>query len=386
MRKIQKPIRVLHIVGIMNMGGIENLLMNIYRNIDREEIQFDFLVTREEKGIFDDEIKSLGGNIYNIPHMSSVGVLKYKKILFEFFKEHKEFEIVHCHRDALCSIYLKQAKKAKIQVRIAHSHTIKLAEGKGAKGIMNTLIKRYFMLFTRYSATDYFACSKDAGKWLFGQKIANNKLNVIKNGININKYIYSQKIALEIRQKLGVSDNTFLIGHVGRFELAKNHTFLVDIFEQLQKEISNVELCLVGDGSLIEEIKRKVNKLGIQDKVKFLGIQNNINELMMAFDTFLFPSLFEGLGIVAIEAQATGLPCVVSNEIPKEVDLGLGIIHFIDLANCKIWVNKIQDIMISILKRTNSRTSDKKTIVEKGYDIEQTIIWMQRFYLNKITR
>lgn len=386
MRKIQKPIRVLHIVGIMNMGGIENLLMNIYRNIDREEIQFDFLVTREEKGIFDDEIKSLGGNIYNIPHMSSVGVLKYKKILFEFFKEHKEFRIVHCHRDALCSIYLKQAKKAKIQVRIAHSHTIKLAEGKGAKGIMNTLIKRYFMLFTRYSATDYFACSKDAGKWLFGQKIANNKLNVIKNGININKYIYSQKIALEIRQKLGVSDNTFLIGHVGRFELAKNHTFLVDIFEQLQKEISNVELCLVGDGSLIEEIKRKVNKLGIQDKVKFLGIQNNINELMMAFDTFLFPSLFEGLGIVAIEAQATGLPCVVSNEIPKEVDLGLGIIHFIDLANCKIWVNKIQDIMISILKRTNSRTSDKKTIVEKGYDIEQTIIWMQRFYLNKITR
>lgn len=374
-----EPIRILHIVGIMNMGGLENFLMNVYRNIDRNKIQFDFLVTREEKGIFDEEIKGLGGRIYNIPKMEIVGYNKYSKLLYKFFKNHREYKIVHCHRDALCAIYLKQAKKAGINIRIAHSHSTNIVEYKKFKSWIKIPVKNFFKRFINKYATDFFACSKEAGIWLFGKKISNDKLVIIKNGIYLRKYMYSRDISDNIRKNLGLEKDIFLIGHVGRFDLPKNHRFLVEIIKKLDEKIENYKVCLVGDGILKKEIKDLVDKYGLKDKFLFLGIRNDVNELMMAFDLFLFPSLFEGLGIVLIEAQATGLKCLISDNIPKDVDMNLGLVEFLNINSVKKWIDTISYIKLSMIK---NRHIDLEKIKEKKYDIYDTVNLLEIFYIN----
>lgn len=377
-----KPIRILHIVGIMNMGGLESLIMNIYRKIDRSKVQFDFLVTREDTGIFDSEIRSLGGKIYNVPHMSKVGYKKYTNTLYKFFKEHSEYKIVHCHRDALCSIYLKQAKKANIPIRIAHSHNIRLAESKDIKGMLITIVKKCCMPFTVKNATDYFACSKEAGKWLFGNNI-DGKLIIINNGIDVEKYIYDRdKFNIE-RSKLKVSDETLLIGHVGRFDIQKNHDFLINMVNELNKEMEDFKLCLVGDGPLKSEVEGKVKRIGLQDKVLFLGIRNDVNELMKSFDIFAFPSLFEGLGIVLIEAQATGLKCIVSDQVPKEADMQVDLLEYLTIKETSIWVEKIKSINKNIQNIRKNRFSNYQKIKSNGYDICNTTAYLQNFYIEK---
>ena len=377
-----KPIRILHIVGIMNMGGLESLIMNIYRKIDRSKVQFDFLVTREETGIFDNEIRTLGGNIYNVPNMYKVGYKKYTDTLYKFFKEHSEYKIVHCHRDALCSIYLKQAKKANIPIRIAHSHNIRLAETKNIKGLIITIIKRCCMPFTTKNATDYFACSKDAGKWLFGKKI-DEKLKIIKNGIDIKKYIYDREKFNIVRNELNISEETLLIGHVGRFDIQKNHNFLIKMVNELNKEIEDFKLCLVGEGRLKLEIEEKIKEIGLQDKVLFLGIRNDVNELMKAFDIFAFPSLFEGLGIVLIEAQAAGLKCIVSDQVPKEADMEVDLLEYLTIQDTSIWIERIKSIYRNIQKVRKNRFSNYEKIKSNGYDIYNTTKYLQNFYIEK---
>lgn len=379
-------IRVLHIVGIMNMGGLENLIMNIYRNIDREKIQFDFLVTREEEGIFDEEIKSLGGKIYNIPHMSKVGYKKYTSILYNFFKKHSEYKIVHCHRDALCSIYLNQARKANIPIRIAHSHTMRLSETKDIKGTIITLIKKCCMPFIAKNTTHYFACSKDAGEWLFGKKVANEKLQIVNNGINVNKYIYDENISKKIRSELNISKETLLIGHVGRFDIAKNHNFLIDIINKLKIEMTDFKLCLVGEGRLKADIQEKIKRLNLQDNVIFLGIRNDINELMMAFDIFTFPSLFEGLGIVLIEAQATGLKSLTSDQVPKEADMNVGLLDFLSIDGIDHWINEIKEVSENKQKLREDRCSKQESIIKNGYDIFTTTSYIQDFYIESFNK
>lgn len=374
-------IRVLHIVGIMNMGGIENFLMNVYRNIDRDKVQFDFLITREEKGVFDEEIKSLGGRIYNLPAMEKVGYKKYKKNLKKFF-EATNYRIVHLHRDMLNGVYLRAANKCGIPVRIAHSHNIKLAEEKNLRGIVKILFKYYSRLFININATDYMACSKEAGKWLFGEKL-NNKFRVIKNGIPTSKYIYNEKIRNRIRKQMGIDETTFVLGHVGRFELQKNHSMLISILTEVVKKIPNLKLCLVGDGILKKDIEDRVKKVGLENNVLFLGIRENINEMMMGFDAFIFPSLFEGLGIVLIEAQATGLKCFVSNTIPKEADMQLGLIEYLDIKNVEEWSSKISEFNDKKETLCDQRESEQMILKSKGYDIKNTAEYLQKFYTRK---
>lgn len=379
MNNIHKPIRVLHIVGIMNMGGIENFLMNVYRKLDKNQIQFDFLVTREEEGIFDEEIRDMGGIIYNIPHMATVGIHRYRRNLLRFFKSHSEFRVVHCHRDALCGVYLREAKKAKIPVRIAHSHTIQLAEGKGITAILKTFIKKYFMTYIKDSTTHYFACSEEAGKWLFGKKIARNQLQVVKNGIDVPKYIFKDESRQSIRKELNIGEETILVGHVGRMEEPKNHEFLIDIFKNLCSTTNlDIKLCLVGEGKLEKLLKDKAKILGIEDKIIWLGLRKDVNRLMMGFDIFLFPSLFEGLGIVLIEAQATGLGCLVSDKIPKEVDMGMNLVVRIEIEDSSKWVQEISNY---IKDRSEKRTSNLDKIRCKGYDINQNILEIEKIYL-----
>lgn len=368
------------------MGGLENLIMNIYRNIDREKIQFDFLVTREEDGIFDEEIKSLGGKIYNIPHMSKVGYKKYTSILYNFFKEHPEYKIVHCHRDALCSIYLNQARKANIPIRIAHSHTMRLSETRDIKGIITALIKKYCMPFTVKNATHYFACSKDAGEWLFGKKVVNEKLQIINNGIDTKKYIYDENISKKIRSELNISKETLLIGHVGRFDIAKNHDFLIDIINKLKLEMEDFKLCLVGEGRLKVDIEEKIKRLNLQDNVIFLGIRNDINELMMAFDIFTFPSLFEGLGIVLIEAQASGLKSLTSDQVPKEADMKVGLLDFLSIDDIDYWIDEIKIVSENKQKLREDRCSNQESIIKNGYDIFTTTSYIQDFYFESFNK
>lgn len=378
-----KLIRILHIVGIMNMGGLENFLMNVYRNIDRNKIQFDFLVTREEKGIFDEEIKLLGGNIYNIPKMETVGYNKYSKILYDFFKNHNEYKIVHCHRDALCTVYLKQAKKANIPIRIAHSHNTDIIENKNFKGYIKILIKNILKKNINKYATNFFACSKDAGLWLFGKKIADENLIIIKNGINLEKYEYSKNIAENIRSELKIDKETFLIGHVGRFDLQKNHRFLVEIIKELDGKIDNYKVVLVGDGILKNEIQDLTVRYKLKDRFLFLGIRNNIDELMMAFDLFLFPSLFEGLPLVLIEAQSTGLKCIISDNISEEVDMNVGLIEKNNICDIRLWIEKIKNVYLNVDFDRKQRHLIYNQLKDSEYNAFSVSNYLTKFYTEK---
>lgn len=371
-------IRILHIVGIMNVGGIETLLMNIYRNIDKEKIQFDFLVTREEKGFFDDEILSFGGKIYNIPSLKKVGFRQYKNNLLNFFQTHREYNIVHCHRDALCALYLREAKKAKIPIRIAHCHTTKIIEPKGVKGSINTLIKKYFKCISTKYATNYFACSKESAVWLFGKSIGQSAY-ILKNGIYLDNYAYDICLRNKVRQELNISDDTFLLGHVGSFTLPKNHNFIIKVFSNLKQQKNNVKLLLVGSGNLEGQIRENIKYLGIEDDVIFLGVRNDVNKLLMAIDLFVFPSLFEGLGIALLEAQATGLECLISSNIPNEVDMGLNLLHRIPL-NEELWVNFINENKKEIT--TVRRFSNLSKVRENGYDIVKSIGEIEELYID----
>ncbi|MGG3497072.1 glycosyltransferase family 1 protein [Peribacillus simplex] len=333
----KKPIKILHIVSVMNLAGIESFLMNIYREIDRSKIQFDFLVTREEVGFYDKEILSLGGNIHNIPHVKKIGLKNFKKNVDVFFQENNEYSIVHCHMNTWAGFFLPIAKKNKIPIRIAHSH---IADFKiNSNNIFQFLYKKYNSLFIKRNSTHFFACSEKAGDWLFGEK--NREVQIINNSIDAIKFSYNQNIANKLRKEFGISKDTFVIGNIGRFNVQKNHIFLIDIFKEVFLKKPDSILCLIGEGELQDEIIAKVEKEGLSAHVKFLGVRSDINKLMMMFDTFLFPSLFEGFGIVALEAQAAGLKTIASDVLPIEVKI-TDYISFISLnQSSEFWASEV---------------------------------------------
>ena len=306
--KGEKMIRVLHVVGGMQQGGTENFIMNIYRNIDRNKIQFDFLVNR--KGVFEEEIKNLGGRVYYIPALQNVGQIRYKKKLDEFFKNHKEYKIIHSHLNQVSGLILERAKKANIPIRIAHSHSNRF-------WYSNNLIKLYKMyLKTKIekSANYKFACSVDAGKFMFGK---NSEFKVINNFIDAKKYIYNEEIRKKVRKQLNIDENIFVIGYVGRFEVAKNPIFALKVFKEFLKLNPNSKFLMIGKGSLKNEVISYIEENNIKDNVIMLEDRNDINELMQAMDYFILSSIYEGLGIVLIEAQAAGLKCIAAKDVIK---------------------------------------------------------------------
>ncbi|MEA3323455.1 MAG: glycosyltransferase, partial [Patescibacteria group bacterium] len=251
----EQPIRILHIVGIMDQGGIETLLMNLYRNIDRSVIQFDFLTHSTQKGFFDDEIMSLGGKIYSVVNPFSItGALKYQKALSDFFTEHPEYTIVHSHMNTFSGIILNIAKKSGVKKRIAHSHATDI------ENPIKRQIGHISKILGQNSITHFFACSKAAAKWSFGKQVA--KTMIFKNAIDLSQYRFSNKIRSEYRKQLNLEDK-YVIGHVGRFTEIKNHSFLIDIFSKLHATRNNTTLLLIGDGPLLKDIKHKVKELGL---------------------------------------------------------------------------------------------------------------------------
>lgn len=365
---IEKPIRILHIVPNMQAGGLETLIMNIYRNIDRTKIQFDFLVHYTGDYFYDDEIKKLGGKMYKLSVRDDNNFVKYLKDLDSFFEKHKEYKIVHGHMESLGQFYFKAAKRHHVPVRIAHSHnsaTENTIKGK----IKRVLLKRY-----KVYATDYFACSEKAGKFMFNNK----EFTVLKNAIIVDNFTFSENDRQQLRRELGL-ENKLVIGHAGRFCEQKNHKFLIKIFRDIVRCDKNAILLLIGEGETFCRVQEQVSEYGLEDNVLFLGVRKDIAKLYQAMDCFVFPSLFEGLGIVAIEAQCSGLPVVASEVVPKEAAVTKQF-YYMSLDNTsKEWAD-------TILKVSRSeRKAEVDKIRGAGYDVRDVASFLQQFYLKKYT-
>lgn len=360
-------VRVLHIFHNMGNGGIENFVMNYYRAIDREKIQFDFLTSVEEDGYFDEEIKKMGGHIYHAYPKKKNPIKNYFSIA-KIVRD-KGYNIVHRHTgSAISNIDLLAARHGGAEVLISHSH----ATQAGKKWL------HYLARIIFYVKVEEFACSKEAGRWLFGKRdVENGKVQIINNAIETKLYRFDEEKRREVREKKNAKDK-LIIGHVGNFNEVKNQTFVIDIFNTIQKKYENVELWLVGDGEWREKIENKVDKLDIQKKVVFWGRRNDVSSIMQGMDVFLFPSLHEGFGIVLIEAQCSGLVCVTStNTIPKEVNI-TGTVKFISLdESAETWGKEVE----KILRKDIDRELGYKSIKEAGFDIEDAAKDLERRYL-----
>ncbi|GAB6103265.1 glycosyltransferase family 1 protein [Blautia glucerasea] len=362
-------IRVLQCVNDMHRAGLETMLMNYYRNIDRTKIQFDFLTHRPYKSDYDDEILSLGGRVYYAPRLYPQNYPKYFKWMEQFFKNHPEYKIVHSHIDAMSYLPLKAAKKAGIPIRIAHSHNTSIDRD------FKYFLKQYFRMKINSVTTDFCACGEEAGRFLFG----NVDYTVIPNAIDTSKFVYNPIVREYKRKELNIS-NEFVIGHVGRLSYQKNHKFLIEIFNQYLQINPCSILLLVGVGEKEEEIKKQVSDLGLEEKVKFLGNRDDVNELYQAMDTFVMPSFFEGVPVVGVEAQFSDLPCVFSNKVPKEVKFGKKT-EFVDLdASITTWIDIIE----------KNRKLERKFVVSElensPYNIKQAHLILENYYLDMMHR
>ncbi len=363
---MSNPIRILHVLGGLDAGGTETMLMNLYRNIDKEKVQFDFLIHTERNCTYSDEVLSLGGKIFSISKYRGINHISYKREWKSFFKEHSEYNVIHGHMRSTASIYLNIAKKFG-RCTIAHSHST--SSGRG----ISALVKRILQYKIKHIADYFFACSHQAGEWLFGKKIVQSeKFKILNNAITPKNFTFDENIRNIKRKELKLGD-CFTIGHIGRFEKPKNHKFLIDVFFEVIKRRENAKLLLVGDGTLKNSIIKKVKRLGIENKVIFAGIRTDINHILQAMDVLLFPSTYEGLGIAVIEAQASSLPCVVSNNIPKEAFI-TDIIFSISLkSNIKEWTNKV-------LTCKRDEIINEYDITNEGYNIDEIVIWLTKFY------
>lgn len=361
--KKNEPIRILNIVPNMRAAGIETFVMNVYRNIDRSKIQFDFIVHNQKKEFYDDEIEKLGGKIYRFTYKDDKNLLKYIKDLNSFFKIHKEYKIIHGHMQSMMPLYLYIAKKHKVPIRIAHAHNGSYE--KTLKGFILHLFSR----FSKYFANHYVACSNVAGRYLFGKR----KFEIIYNGIDIDKFLFNQNIRNEVRKNFNIEENDFVIGHIGRFELQKNHKFLIDMFDDFYKQVPSSKLILIGEGKLREKIEKKVKELGIEKHVLFLGIRNHINELYQAMDCFVLPSLYEGLPVVGVEAQISGLYCLFSEKITNELKISENC-KFLNINNTDDWIAEIKKINL------NENRKEAKTNFD-SYNINNIAKNLQEKYL-----
>ncbi len=371
---MERPIRILHVFGALNRGGAETMIMNIYRNIDTSKIQFDFIIHTKEKCDYNDEIIKLGGKVYNVPQYTGLNHFEYKKAWKDFFNDHHEYKIVHGHMRSTAAIYINIAKKHGIKT-IAHSHS---TASRGNK--LERLVKNIMQIPIRYTADYLFACSNQSGKWLFGNDVLEkDNYKVIKNAIETEKYIFNESIRNEVRKKIGV-EGKFVVGHVGSFTYPKNHIFLLDIFYEIQKENKNSILLLVGDGELRKDIENKINKLGIEDKVILTGVISNVNDYMQSMDFFLFPSLWEGVPVTVIEAQASGLRCAISDKITDEVNITPYIQSISLEETTKVWADNI------ISAKEIDRAKSNDYIIKNRFDVRDSIEELTAFYESIATK
>lgn len=360
------PIRILQVVNSMNHAGLETMLMNYYRNIDRNRIQFDFLTHRDFVGDYDSEILEMGGHIYHAPRLYPQNYVKYFHFMRDFFAEHPEYKIVHSHIDSMSYLPLLAAKKAGVPIRIAHSHNTSIDLD------YKFILKELFRYKIVNVANEFCACGQEAGKYLFRDK---RKFIYIPNAIDKNNFVYNPNIRRKIRKQLSLNGK-LVIGNVGRLVNQKNQSFLIDILNILIRNDINSHLIIVGVGKKEKRLKEKVEKLNLKKYVSFLGNRNDVNELYQAMDVFVMPSLYEGIPVVGIEAQFSGLPCIFSENIPKEVAFSKNS-EFISLKSSKYdWAKLIYK------SANNSESREILKLNNNDYDISKSYRILENFYLN----
>lgn len=313
---MSEPMRVLHVLGGLGLGGAETFVMNLYRTIDRNEVQFDFVIYQDGLRNYEEEIKALGGRIFLSPHFNAKTAIQYRVWWKNFLKEHPEYKIIHGHLRSTAVIYLREAKKQGRYV-IAHSHSTSSGTG------LSALAKNILQFPIRYVADSFLGCCKEANEWLFGKKVANSLVcQIIRNAIPLEKFSFSPQNRENIRRELQIADDEFVIGNIGRFVPPKNQKFLIEIFYQFLTINPNSKLVLVGTGPLENDLREKVKSLKIEKKVIFLKDRRDIEKILSGLDVFLLPSLYEGLSVAAVEAQANSLLMICSDTVSREVVIG----------------------------------------------------------------
>lgn len=357
-------IRILQVVPNMNSGGIENYIMNMLRVIDRERFHFDFLEHHEATSFFDEEIRDYGCTIHRIPVLDSKNLYAYNRDLKALFRS-QHYDIVHGHAASLAYFYLGAAEKAGVPVRIAHSHgTSFLRTPKG-------YAKRFVFQQAKRHANVRLACSTEAGKYLFG----NEPFTIAKNAIDTERFAFDSDLRRNVRQRLGVDDDTLLVGHIGRFNLQKNHEFLLRIFAELKKKRSKSKLLLVGEGETKQHIIDLSKNISISEDVLFEKVTDTPQAYYSAMDVFVLPSLFEGLPLVGIEAQCNGLPCLFASSITRETQV-TDLAQFISLdEGFNVWASVLASVSMM-----PSRMGYSLAVKNAGYDYHDNTIKMQQFY------
>lgn len=370
---MSEPIRVLQVIGKMDRGGAESMIMNLYREIDKEKVQFDFLVHTTAEGKFDAEIKKMGGKIHRVQRCKLNNVISYYKECDAFFKSHPEYKIVHGHIGSCASYYLLAAKRNGCYT-IAHSHSA--AATKSFKDFLYNVSA----FPTRYIADQLFGCSTEAGQARYGKRSVKwKKYMNFANGIDLDKFYYNTESRIKIRNEFNVKEDELVVGTIGRLTPQKNPHMLYDVFKKLVTLYPNVKCLWIGTGELEDEIKSWILSDNLQAKIIMTGVRSDVHELVQGMDCFLFPSLWEGLPVTVIEAQAADLPCVLSDTISKEVAV-TDLIEWHSLKeSSEMWAKRCMELAKQ--SKNVLRVSPKEEIRRSGYDIYETSRWLSEFYI-----
>lgn len=370
-----EPIRVIHNISSLHFGGSQAFIMNIYHNIDRAKVQFDFVVTPEEKTGLYEQVAQLGGRVFVCPKYTGKNHFAYCKWWNDFFTEHPEYHVIHGHVRSTAAIYLRIAKKHGL-VTIAHSHST--SNGKG----VSSVVKDMMQLPIRNIADYLFACSDKAGKWLYGERaLSRANYRMIPNGVDLTRFAYDENKRNEVREKLGIQQGAFVVGHIGRFSEPKNHIFLVQLFAEYHKINPDSRLLMVGDGERFEPVKAECEQLGIYEHVIMPGGRTDTEDFYQAMDVFAFPSLWEGLPVSVVEAQANGLPCLISDVITRDVHL-TDLVEYLPLSDQHAWMKSLEEAKkrghhpITAENRERLQPFDSKNVAEE----------LQTFYLEQDKR
>jgi glycosyltransferase involved in cell wall biosynthesis len=371
---MNKKIKVLHVVGKRPLGGIGTFLYNLNKFVDHSKFSFDFLINgTDENGEFDEKVKVLGSNVYTLPKLDSQNFIFYLKELKSFYEKNHDYDIIHIHSVNIAIFNYILLKKYKGDHIIAvHSHSTKYSDK-----FFNSLRNRLLTLPLKYITDLFFACSDSAANSIFGRDIVEKKgVNIINNSIDTHQFRFDESIRREMRNKLNI-DSQLVVGHVGAFTPVKNHDFIIDIFYELKKINNHAVLILIGTGQLEEKIRMKIKKLNLTKSVKLLGSRKDVNKLMQAFDVFLMPSKFEGVPLVGLEAQASGLPCVFSDTITEEIKL-THMVSYLDLnMPPQEWAYQILESY-----KSSNKSDAIATIKKAGYDIRGNVKELEEIYIN----
>ncbi len=368
-------LRVLHSVSNMARAGIETMLMNYYREMDRDQVQFDFLANKPVPGEYDEEIRGMGGRVFVSPGLNPVHFPQYRRFMAELLRSNPEIGILHAHNEAMGYYALQSAKDAGLPVRIAHAHSTRII--RDYKYPLKLLCKQLIP----GAATDYWGCGRDAGIYYFGRKRWQESGFVLRNAIDVPRFAFRQDARERLRRLHGL-ENCFVIGHVGRFNVAKNHARLLDIAAEIIKALPEARLALIGTGELEQPVKEKARAMGLLDKTLFLWQMGDVSEWYQAMDCFVLPSLFEGLPVVGIEAQAAGLPCILSDRVTDEVLLSPMARRVSLRADDAEWAKAI----LAARQSAADRALGKDIVRQAGYDIHAEARKLQELYLEMAAR